>query len=440
MVSAAAVAAAVAVAVPVGLNLHLSPPSAKESNAAANASPSHLTESPDGSASTDKTASPSPSSAHPAITPVGSAHPVPANFQPASITFVSAQDAWVIGQAGTPGQCANKNPYICTSIARTDDGGQTWQGGPAPDTSGPSGGTGVGGIRFLNNSYGWAFGPELWATDNGGTTWSKVDTSGARVTDLETSKRPRLRAVGHRLPDRERRVLVRLRGRLHQLHADDGHRRQRRLDAGRPGHHRARRRRGGHVGRARAHRQQRLPAGTGRRALLRRHRRHLDAGRHLGLQARPGPGRRAAQRRPAGAGRLEPSSAIACNGTSAGSPPALYTSDSGGASWTQPPAASWSDIANLSDFGVTTSLAAAPNGTLALATSTGIYYLPAGGERWQPSSATGSGAPKGGFSYVGMTTDEQGVAVPADTSLHEVWMTSDGGASWAPATSITPGN
>ena len=36
---------------------------------------------------------------------------------------------------------------------------------------------------------------------------------------------------------------------------------------------------------------------------------------------------------------------IACNGTSAGSPPALYTSDNGGSSWTQPPAASWSGIA-----------------------------------------------------------------------------------------------
>ena len=78
---------------------------------------------------------------------------------------------------------------------------------------------------------------------------------------------------------------------------------------------------------------------------------------------------------------------IACNGTSTGSPPALYTSDSGGSSWTRPPAASWSDISNLSDFGITTSLAAAPNGTLTLATTTGIYYLPSGGERWQPSSA-----------------------------------------------------
>ena len=35
--------------------------------------------------------------------------------------------------------------------------------------------------------------------------------------------------------------------------------------------------------------------------------------------------------------------------------------------------------------------------------------------------------PAGGFSYVGMTTDSQGVALPADTSLHEIWMTFDGG-------------
>ncbi len=39
-----------------------------------------------------------------------------------------------------------------------------------------------------------------------------------------------------------------------------------------------------------------------------------------------------------------------------------------------------------------------------------------------------------------MTTDDQGVAVPADTSLHEIWMTTDGGVTWAPAASITPGS
>src|ERR1700734_171992 len=188
MVSAAAVAAAVAIAVPVGLNLHLTSPSAKGANVAdGGGSTGPGTQSPNGSGSPVKTSSPSPSATHSAIAPAGQAHPVPRNFQPTSVTFVSSQAAWVIGQAGTPGTCDNKDAYICTSIARTDDGGQSWQGGPAPGTTGPSGATGASAIRVLNAHAGWAFGPELWATGNGGATWSKVGTSGARVTDLETS-------------------------------------------------------------------------------------------------------------------------------------------------------------------------------------------------------------------------------------------------------------
>ena len=40
------------------------------------------------------------------------------------------------------------------------------------------------------------------------------------------------------------------------------------------------------------------------------------------------------------------------------------------------------------------------------------------------------GAPAGGFGYVGMTTDEQGIALPADPSAGTVWFTFDGGQSW----------
>ena len=43
------------------------------------------------------------------------------------------------------------------------------------------------GLRFLNGVSGWAFGPELWATHDAGRTWTKVDTHGQRVTDLETA-------------------------------------------------------------------------------------------------------------------------------------------------------------------------------------------------------------------------------------------------------------
>ena len=41
-------------------------------------------------------------------------------------------------------------------------------------------------IRFLNLNDGWAFGPGLFATHNGGQTWAPVGTGGLRVTDLET--------------------------------------------------------------------------------------------------------------------------------------------------------------------------------------------------------------------------------------------------------------
>jgi hypothetical protein len=110
----------------------------------------------------------------------------------------------------------------------------------------------------------------------------------------------------------------------------------------------------------------------------------------------------------------------------------VWTSDNGGQLWSQLPGASWSDVTG--DFGFATSLAAAPNGTLVRSTTTGIYVRPAGGDgRWKASSATGTGAPSGGFSYVGMTTSTQGVALPASTSLGEIWMTFDGGATWSPS-------
>ena len=44
---------------------------------------------------------------------------------------------------------------------------------------------------------------------------------------------------------------------------------------------------------------------------------------------------------------------------------------------------------------------------------------------------TGRGADApGGYSYVGMTTSAQGVAVPVNLALDAVWFTYDGGAHW----------
>jgi len=438
VVSAAAVAAAVAVAVPVGLSLHLSP--GQDSGAlAGNAHSTHSpTESPNGSGSPDKTASPSPSAARSATAPSDQAHPVPPNFQPTSVTFVSSHTAWVIGQAGTPGTCANKDAFICTSVARTDNAGQSWQGGPAPDTGAPNGPTGVSAIRFLNDTYGWAFGPELWATDDGGDTWTKVSTGGMRVTDLEASggrayalfatcSTPSgISSPGFAEDCTHYTLMTAVAGSSDWVAvggATNG------LNNG--------------SGSASA-----VIELTGSNGYLLAPDGTLYSGRIGGAWSRAGtsmcqPGYPPQADGLPGAALLalvnSSQLALVCNGVSATSLPAVYTSDSGGANWTQLPATAWSDVVST-DFGTMTSLAAAPNGTLTLATTTGIYYLPHGGERWMPSNATGTGAPKGGFTYVGMTTDEQGVAVPADTSLHEIWMTTDGGATWAPAASITPGS
>jgi len=440
MVSAAAVAAAVAIAVPVGLNLHLTSPSTRGANVAdGGASTGPGTQSPNGSGTPVKTSSPSAPATRSASSPSSLAHPVPANFQPTSVTFVSSQAAWVIGQAGTPGTCANKDAYICTSIARTDDGGQSWQGGPAPDTTGPNGATGVSAVRFLNGTDGWAFGPELWATSDGGATWSRVDTSGARVTDLETSggRAYALWANGCSTPSGGAPADFAAGCTSYTLMtaaAGSG-------DWKPVGQATSGLTNGGAPTSA-------VLALTGSNGYLLAPDGALYSGSIGGAWSQAGtsacePGTAQADGLPSAAQLALVDSSrlwIACNGTPAGSPPTLYTSDNGGSTWTQPAAASWSDVSGASAVGITTSLAAAPDGTLTLATASGIYYLPDNGERWEPSTATGGGAPKGGFSYVGMTTDDQGVAVPADTSLHEIWMTSDGGATWAPATSITPGH
>jgi hypothetical protein len=101
----------------------------------------------------------------------------------------------------------------------------------------------------------------------------------------------------------------------------------------------------------------------------------------------------------------------------------IFTSANGGASWQQ--------IAEAPAAGVATSVAASPTGTLLLGTNQGIDVLPAGGTSWQQAAVTGN--PADGFSYVGMTTSEQGVAVPADPAVGGVWFTFDGGQSWQPS-------
>ncbi len=109
-----------------------------------------------------------------AVGPTGG--PVPAGFQPVSVTFVSESEGWLLGAAPCAGAPCP------AAIVRTTDGGRTWASIPAPDASimpgGPEGGsTGVSGLRFADALNGWAFGPDLWATHDGGSTWLQVTRS-----------------------------------------------------------------------------------------------------------------------------------------------------------------------------------------------------------------------------------------------------------------------
>jgi photosystem II stability/assembly factor-like uncharacterized protein len=126
-----------------------------------------------------------PSATSPATSPAASTSPVPPatpsastsllGLSPASVTFVSADDGWVLGT----GSCSGAP---CAAIARTADGGRTWAEVSAPHVSivpGPDQGTsGISGLRFADARNGWAFGPDLWATHDGGATWARLTIPG----------------------------------------------------------------------------------------------------------------------------------------------------------------------------------------------------------------------------------------------------------------------
>jgi photosystem II stability/assembly factor-like uncharacterized protein len=130
--------------------------------------------------------SPSPSPSPSAM----SSDTIPADFQPLSVTFVSADMGWVLGSAA--GCASDTCPVV---IVRTLDGGRTWKRVMAPATSldfagDYQPGSGVRGLRFADPLDGWAFGPGLWATHDGGKTWKQLTISGlpgGAVAALEAS-------------------------------------------------------------------------------------------------------------------------------------------------------------------------------------------------------------------------------------------------------------
>jgi len=98
---------------------------------------------------------------------------VPAGFQPQSVTFISASDGWVLGSA----PCGARD---CLAVLRTGDGGRTWRSVPAPpaDLTTLGGKPGVYELVFADSRDGLAYGPQLYATHDGGWAWQRVRLPG----------------------------------------------------------------------------------------------------------------------------------------------------------------------------------------------------------------------------------------------------------------------
>jgi hypothetical protein len=374
---------------------------------------------------------------HPATEAAGSAPaPVPAGPPgpavapappPLSVTFVGTATGWVMGQSLPAGHCDGPAAPACIVLRRTDSGGATWRTVHAPPAHGPNGPTGVSQIRFLTRSDGWAFGPQLWATHNAGRTWTRIATGGLRVTALEARGR-RVFAVWARCTGTGADFASRCTSFTVYSSPAGG-------DAWAP----ALATPAAGAG----------PAGgaaslllTGTTAYLLSPAGSLFAGPLTAASLQPvqqAIGAAAGRTPPCPAGAAQPDGQpsrarlaagppahldLLCAGQSAGGRQSktIYVSADGGQTWRR---AGQAPAAGTASF-----LSASPSGALVLATSLGIEVSTDGGATW---SAAGGTMPPGGFAYAGMTTDAQGVAVPAGPAQPGVWLTYDSGRTWQPS-------
>ncbi|HEY3975778.1 MAG TPA: hypothetical protein VGM79_00795 [Streptosporangiaceae bacterium] len=385
---------------------------------------------PSVSASSSGPVAGSPGQSSTGLSATTSGAPAPAGFQPTSITMISNSIGAVIGQAGTPGHCGPPVAADCTSLAGTSDYGTSWYGVSAPVTPAPDGGTGVSQLRFLNLSDGWAYGPALYATADGGRHWTVVPTFGLRVTALE--------AAGNRAFV----LLASCRG-SGPAYAGDcqtfslysaaaGAATLQQVPLSIPGALQA-----GALGTASQAWSASL-AIKGNAASPDNGTGYLYAPSGDILSGPVGGGAWSyAGKAPCAPGGTAGSGAPQGGELAVGAGVLLLDCPAPGAAgpgqlWESADGAQWDKVAAPGGTGEPRSLAATSAGRVVLATTTGILSvtLPDPGA-WHSAPVAG-GVPAGGFSYVGMTSPAQGVALPANAALGEVFVTRDGGQTWAP--------
>lgn len=357
------------------------------------------------------TATPSPQ--HSTLTPGTPANdPVPAGFEPTSVTFVGNGTGGVvgavIGQAGG-GKCATE---YCTSLAQTPDYGATWSGLSAPLTGQPLGATGVSQVRFVSLRDGWAFGPGLWQTTSGGWPWHPQNTFGLRVTDLEASGQRAFAVFAACTGTNADYASGCNSFSLYTSAAGSSSWSPVSVPSGFQ-----------NMTTSTPSTASLVISGATTAYLLTPSGQVISGPVSGGSWSDDGkapctPGPAQADGAPSDAQLAAgPTLLLACDSAQQAT---IYSSADG---------TSWKAIAVVPITGSATSLGANSTGQPVLATTKGLYYSTDGGKQWRAASV--ASAPAGGFGYVGMTNATQGVALPADASLGEIFVTGDGGQTWA---------
>lgn len=113
-----------------------------------------------------------PATAAPAVPAKASA---PAKFKAASLNWLSASQGWLLGAA----PCDKKT---CTDVLVTSDGGTSWSLAGSIDaplaTNATPPDVGVNEIKPVTASVGWAYGPALFRTADGGKSWTSEPVPG----------------------------------------------------------------------------------------------------------------------------------------------------------------------------------------------------------------------------------------------------------------------